>query len=113
VTNREIRTRALADYRGGRSDGFDEYDGYGCYERTNLDRALNGRDMIALALTSSHYAAFEDYETGLVDALANLLHFARRYEIDFEEALADARDHHNTEKLSGWDEIPDEKLPAQ
>ena len=75
--------------------------------RTNLDRALNGRDLAASALTGSQHLAVEDYESGLVDALANLLHFARRYDIDFDQALATARDDHAAEALHAWDSVPD------
>lgn len=73
-------------------------------ERTNLDRAINGRDMAALALTGSNHLAYEDYEEGLTDALANLMHFARRYEIDFEAKLSLARGHHSAESAYGWDD---------
>lgn len=75
--------------------------------RTNLDRALNGRDMAALALNGSQHMAVEDYETGLQDALANLLHFARRYDIDFEKELTMARSHHSAEERFEWDQVPD------
>lgn len=74
--------------------------------RTILDRALNGRDMAALALTGSNRMALEDYETGLVDALVNLMHFARRYDIDFDAQLASARRHFDAERRYGWDEVP-------
>ena len=76
-------------------------------ERTVLDRALNGRDMAEIALMSPGFTlALEDYETGLVDALANLMHYARRYRIDFNAALESAHMHHNAEKAYSWDEIP-------
>lgn len=77
--------------------------------RTNLDRALNGRDIAQLALKAPGFPAMglEDYETGLVDALANLLHFARRYDLDFDEALRMARSHHAAESQFGWDEVPE------
>lgn len=75
--------------------------------RTNLERALNGRDIAALAANGGEYLALEDYETGLVDALANLLHFARRYAIDFDEALFMARRHHTEESRFNWDEVPE------
>ena len=81
------------------------YDGFGV-DRTVLDRALNGRDMAALALTGSCYMAFEDYEAGLTDALANLMHFARRYDIDFGERLAMAERHHAEESRLDWAETP-------
>jgi hypothetical protein len=78
--------------------------------RTNLDRALNGRDMAASALKNDGEGAdmaLEDYEIGLVDALANLLHFARRYEIDFDDALRIARSHHQAEQFYAWDTVPE------
>lgn len=98
-----VREDMAASKQGSRKQG---------YARTILDRALNGRDMAALALTGSSYMAIEDYETGLVDALANLMHFARRYEIDFDDHLAQARRHHDAEKSTGWkstgwDEVPE------
>lgn len=73
---------------------------------STLERALNGRDIAALALNRSQHLALEDYETGLVDALANLQHFARRYEIDFDNALAVATRHHAAEARYAWDEVP-------
>jgi hypothetical protein len=75
--------------------------------RTNLERATNGRDMAALALNGSQHMAPEDYESGLEDALGNLLHFARRYDIDFEQALRSAREHHDAESIVPWDEVPE------
>lgn len=76
-------------------------------DRTNLGRALNGRDMAALALTGSAYLPFADYETGLQDALANLLHFARRYDIDFDRELTLARSHVSAEARFEWDQVPE------
>lgn len=75
--------------------------------RSILDRALNGRDLAASALNGSSHIALEDYESGLVDALANLMHFARRYEIDFDAHLAQASAHHATEARFAWDAVPD------
>jgi hypothetical protein len=75
--------------------------------RTNLQRAENGRDMAASAATGTQYIALEDYESGLVDALTNLMHFARRCEIDFDVELEKAREHHAVEAGFGWDEVPD------
>lgn len=78
--------------------------------RTNLDRALNGRDMAASALTgdgNGERMGLEDYESGLVDALANLVHFARRYEIDFDQALASAQLHHTAEARYEWEQVPE------
>lgn len=76
--------------------------------RTNLERAFNGRDMAESALDlEGDRMGLEDYESGLIDALANLMHFARRYEIDFGQALDSARNHHNVEARSGWEEVPD------
>ena len=74
--------------------------------RTNLERAMNGRDMAALALNGTTYMALEDYEWGLVDALANLMHFARRAGVDFEVALDSAYMHHAAERRYDWDEVP-------
>lgn len=76
--------------------------------RTNLDRALNGVDLAHSAIGGSATSlAPEDYESGLVDALVNLMHMARRYDIDFDVALASAREHHDHESRLDWDAIPD------
>ncbi len=76
--------------------------------RTNLDRALNGVDLAHSAIGGDASSlAPEDYETGLVDALANLMHMARRYEIDFDQALEQARRHHDAEAAFPWDAVPD------
>lgn len=81
--------------------------------RTNLDRALNGREiaMDALvdrnALDAPTSMAPEDYESGLVDALTNLMHFARRYDLDFDQRLDEARRHHDVEARYAWEEVPE------
>lgn len=95
-TQDEIRARKEEDCKRAWSSN----------ERTNLDHALVGRDMAALAATGTAYLAFEDYEMGLTDALAELMHFARRYEIDFDHYLETARMHHGEEQKYGWDEVP-------
>lgn len=75
--------------------------------RTILDRALNGVDLAHAALGGDATSlAPEDYETGLVDALTNLMHMARRYEIDFDAKLAEARHHHHVESTYPWDAVP-------
>lgn len=102
-----VQARKEADYALLRGRSSDFLTGSESTDRTNLDRALNGRDMAALAATGSSYLAYEDYEAGLVDALANLMHFARRYEIDFDAELDRARMHHDAEKDTLWDEVPD------
>jgi hypothetical protein len=75
--------------------------------RTVLDRAYNGRDLAALALNGSQHLALEDYEIGMVDALANLMHFARRYEIPFGAALDEARIRHARESMTDWYGVPE------
>ncbi len=75
--------------------------------RTNLERALSARDLAASALNGSRYMALEDYEAGLLEALANLMHFARRYEIDFEQALEEARTRHSAEQRFAWEAVPE------
>lgn len=79
--------------------------------RTNADRALNGRDLAEPALGAT--MGPDDYDSGLVDALTNLLHFARRYGIDFAAQLATATGHHEVEATYDWDEQPgmDPKAP--
>ena len=94
------RTTKEQDHAQGRDSRFP------AEGRTNLDHALIGRDMAALAATGSEYLAFEDYEVGLTDALAELMHFARRYGIDFDHYLETARMHHGEEQKYDWDEVP-------
>jgi hypothetical protein len=101
--NEHVRVRKeQQDYQ--RDERDERYDGFEV-ERTNLDRVLNARDMVALATTGTLYLEpfYEDYEDGLVDALTNLMHFARRYEIDFAQALLVARRHHEVEAQEGWE----------
>lgn len=76
--------------------------------RTILDRALNGVDLAHAALGGDATSlAPEDYETGLVDALTNLMHMARRYDIDFDAKLDEARHHHDVESTYAWEAVPD------
>lgn len=75
--------------------------------RTNLQRADNGRDLAALALRGTREIDRDDYQTGLVDALTNLMHFARRHQLDFDLAVDQAIDHHAAESLHEWEEIPE------
>jgi hypothetical protein len=63
--------------------------------------ALLGRDATAAQM------GIEDYESGLTDALTNLMHFADRYEIDFYDRLDSARNHFLVERTYDWDEEPD------
>lgn len=73
--------------------------------------ALDGREQAAQALLDHDATAaqmgLEDYESGLVDALVNLMHFAERYGLDFTVELAQARRHYAVESTYGWDEVPD------
>lgn len=78
--------------------------------RSNLERALNGRDLAEQALVNVEEGGrmgLEDYEAGLVDALTNLRHFARRYAVDFEEAANQSFVHHRDEAERGWNEVPE------
>lgn len=82
--------------------------------RTSLERALNGRDLADLAMSDQSDVlnglvrmGVEDYESGLVDALTNLMHFARRYEIDFNDAIRLAEFHHDYESNFKWTEVPE------
>ena len=72
--------------------------------------ALDGREAAAHALLGRDATALqmglEDYESGLCDALTNLMHFAARYGLDFEDELARARRHYDTESTYAWDEEP-------
>jgi hypothetical protein len=80
--------------------------------RTNLQRALNGVDLAHSAIGGDATSlAPEDYEAGLCDALVNLMHMARRYDIDFERQLAIAREHHECESAFPWHEVPGEGVP--
>ena len=64
-------------------------------------RALLGRDATAAQM------GFEDYEAGLIDALVNLMHFADRYGIEFDDELDMARRHFAVESSYGWDQVPE------
>ena len=76
--------------------------------RTNLERALNGRDLAALAMVGpGGNIAEEDFEAALVDALTNLRHFARLHGLDFDGALQQSERHHRAEARSPWDAVPD------
>ena len=46
----------------------------------------------------------EDYESGMVDALTNLMHFADLYNLDFEQQLTRAYTHHKAELEFDWEE---------
>ena len=61
-------------------------------------RALLGRDKDAEQM------GLEDYESGLVDALTNLMHFADRYDLDFGAQLGRAYGHHDAEIRFEWEE---------
>lgn len=68
------------------------------YGREAAAHALLGRD------ADADQMGLEDYESGLVDALTNLRHFADRYLIDFYEQLDRSYMHYTAEKAYGWDE---------
>ncbi len=68
------------------------------YGREAAAHALLGRDADAAQM------GLEDYDTGLVDVLTNLMHFADRYNVSFEEQLARAYMHHEAEGAFDWDE---------
>ena len=77
--------------------------------RTNLERALNGREIAALALFGPGGSIAErDFEAALVDALTNLRHFARLHGLDFDAALEQSERHHRAEARSPWDAVPDD-----
>lgn len=71
-------------------------------------RADNGRDLAQLALQGSPVPKMhpDDWPSAITDALANLMHFARREGLDFEQALEQARRHHAAEARLAWDEVP-------
>jgi hypothetical protein len=75
---------------------------------TRLEMAQYGREAAAHALfgrdATAEQMGLEDYESGLVDALTNLMHFADRYLIDFEQQLGRAYGHHVAEKEFEWEE---------
>lgn len=75
---------------------------------TRLEMALDGREAAAHALLGKDKTAeqmgLEDYESGLVDALTNLMHFADRYEINFEEQLSLSYGHYKAEVQFDWEE---------
>jgi hypothetical protein len=73
--------------------------------------ARDGRECAAHALLGRDKGAeqmgLEDYESGLVDALTNLQHFAERYGINFDKELTTSRRHYAAERCYGWEEVPD------
>jgi hypothetical protein len=75
-----------------------------------LHMAENGHSLAAKALFSrdehAEQMGLEDYEDGLVDALVNLMHFADRYDIDFQEHLDRADRHFRVESTYDWHEVP-------
>lgn len=46
-----------------------------------------------------------DAQSGLGDALADLMHFARRYGLDWDRAVDLATAHHADESRYDWDEV--------
>jgi hypothetical protein len=75
--------------------------------RTNEERADNGRELAASAYHGGTEIAEQDYREGLVDALTNLMHFARRHDLPFAMACEMAERHHAAEARYPWDEIPE------
>ena len=75
---------------------------------TRAEMALDGREAAARALLGKDKTAeqmgLEDYESGLVDALTNLMHFSDRYEINFEEQLSRSYQHYRAEVQFAWEE---------
>ena len=77
---------------------------------TRLEMALAGREAAADALlgrdrdTSTQQMGLEDYETGLVDVLTNLRHYAERYNIEFHEQLDRSYEHYLHEREFDWHE---------
>lgn len=62
-------------------------------ERTNADRATDGAKAVAIHNTDEN-----DVQTGLVDLLADLMHYASEEQgLDFEAALDTARMHFQAE----------------
>ncbi len=70
--------------------------------------AQQGREAAAHALlgrdATAEQMGLEDYESGLVDVLTNLMHFADRYQIDFEAQLGRAYGHRVAEREFDWEE---------
>ena len=75
---------------------------------TRLQMAEAGREAAARALlgrdATAEQMGFEDYESGLVDVLTNLMHFADRYELNFEEQLSRSYGHYRAEVQFAWEE---------
>lgn len=61
-------------------------------ERTNDDRADDAAKALALASNEG-----DDTEVMFVDALANLMHLAKREGVDFQEAVLKATEHFDVE----------------
>lgn len=77
---------------------------------TRQEMADAGREAAAHALlgrdADAEQMGLEDYESGLVDALTNLRHFADRYQIDFHQHLDRSYEHYLVERQSKWEEEP-------
>ena len=75
---------------------------------SRLDMALAGRQAAADALlgrdADADQMGLEDYESGLVDVLTNLMHFAYRYDLNFNKHLARADLHFEVERKFDWEE---------
>lgn len=75
---------------------------------TRLEMAQQGREAAAYALlgrdATAEQMGLEDYESGLTDVLTNLMHFADRYDVDFEQQLSRAYKHHAAEVEFEWEE---------
>jgi len=75
---------------------------------TRLTMADQGRESAAHALlgrdVDAEQMGLEDYESGLVDVLTNLRHFADRYLIDFHEQLDRSYRHYLAEREYEWEE---------
>jgi hypothetical protein len=65
-------------------------------EPTNKDRAGWGRETFEAYPLAHQYE--DDLQTQLVDLLADLMHFAKEEELDFEEAMRRAEGHYSFEE---------------
>lgn len=75
---------------------------------TRQQMAESGREAAAHALlgrdADADQMGLEDYESGLTDALTNLMHFAYRYDVDFQQQLERADSHFEAERKFSWEE---------
>jgi hypothetical protein len=77
---------------------------------TNRKRIKIARDAVAIKTAQDNQSPEEllpgDHQNALSDLLADLQHYAERHELDFDEAVNQAKGHFDHERRFGLDEVP-------